>query len=235
MPVACAGTATPSGDASARECRVCPRRAVAQPQPWCVLWCIGQIRRIAVANVLTLTVEEPDRMLLRKYEAGKQLSRLVGDLSVRASVRDTLACGVCADLWRCVSRQSIAGDALKCMINISDDAMMLSHMLKAGVIGKVMEGLAVRRPSFRWLAQRLDTLCERHVCQGEYKHKDLAVELLLNITRLPSGAKEVCFASMPGGLLCVCAHASPCPPDAASRHRVDGTELAPPRGVVHEA
>ena len=70
---------------------------MAQPQPWCVLWCIGQIRRIAVANVLTLTVEEPDRMLLRKYEAGKQLSRLVGDLSVRAAVRGTLTCGACAD------------------------------------------------------------------------------------------------------------------------------------------
>ena len=94
MPVACAGTATPPGDASTRECRAV---SPAGSGTTSTVLCFVQIRRIAVANVLTLTVEEPDRMLLRKYEAGKQLSRLVGDLSVRAAVRGTLTCGACAD------------------------------------------------------------------------------------------------------------------------------------------
>lgn len=150
-----------------------------------------QIRRIAVENVLSLTTEEEDRRLLREFDAVTQLCRIVGDLSVRGVRRCRLTPAMMTST--CAHPQSIAGDALKCLINLSDDPIMLNGMLKAGVVGKVMESLGVRDHLAAAPAPPILTL--KHggrVCvQGEFKHKKLAIQLLLNITRLPSGAKEV--------------------------------------------
>lgn len=126
------------------------------PSAWlaCALY-ILQVRRIAVAQILQMTGSEDDKLKLIFADAPGALARLVGDM------------------------RPIATDAIKALINMSDQGIAQGKMLKGRLVNALME--ALREPDFA---------CSR-----------LAVMLLSNLFQTAEGCIQLLQKEDAGGAL----------------------------------
>eukprot|EP01138_Halocafeteria_seosinensis_P014948 gb/GECG01015259.1/.p1 GENE.gb/GECG01015259.1/~~gb/GECG01015259.1/.p1 ORF type:complete len:508 (+),score=75.75 gb/GECG01015259.1/:1-1524(+) len=104
-----------------------------------------EVRRVAVANLLGMTVDESVKQQLVQVEIPRRLSRLLGDFN------------------------SIAKDALKCLINLSDHTGSLEQLFKGNIVDNIMSTL-------------MEPSCE---------NKRLCVILLSNLSHTPEGCVQI--------------------------------------------
>lgn len=104
-----------------------------------------QVRRVAVYNLLAMTVDETVKNDLVEVQIPRKLGKLLGDFNVRAALLGVIHCEHQRVIRILLARlvQSIAKDTLKCLVNLSDHPGSLQQLFRGSIVDNIMTTLMV--------------------------------------------------------------------------------------------